>query len=121
MDNLKRHQACIDLRQNVLRIGTEVTPFLAEADIPGHAEHLRSSVEGLPTGPSPPPASAPPPLNTQAAPRPATQTESAPGEAEAKIQLLISATGVSRQQAVEALRQCGGNADMAAQTLMGGF
>ncbi len=39
LDNLKRHQSVLDLKEGVLRIGEEVTPFLAEKDIPGHGEH----------------------------------------------------------------------------------
>ncbi|XP_008484978.2 UBA domain-containing protein mud1-like [Diaphorina citri] len=36
LDMLKRHQCCIDLRKNVLRIGTTgtETPFLSEGDLP---------------------------------------------------------------------------------------
>lgn len=36
LDMLKRHQCCIDLQKNVLKIGTTgtETPFLAEADLP---------------------------------------------------------------------------------------
>lgn len=36
LDMLKRHQCCIDLKQNVLKIGTTgtETPFLAEGDLP---------------------------------------------------------------------------------------
>ena len=34
LDMLRKHQCQIDLRDNVLRVGDEVTPFLAEKDIP---------------------------------------------------------------------------------------
>eukprot|EP00128_Syssomonas_multiformis_P017976 Colp12_sorted_trinity150504_noHs@9112 len=39
LDMLKRHQCVIDLKENVLRIGTTdtTTPFLAEKDLPRHA------------------------------------------------------------------------------------
>lgn len=45
LDMLKRHQCCIDLHKNVLRIGTTgtETPFLAENDLP---EAARLSYEG---------------------------------------------------------------------------
>jgi len=36
LDMLKKHQCCIDLRENVLRIGDEKAPFLSEKDIPLH-------------------------------------------------------------------------------------
>ncbi|KAG8233015.1 hypothetical protein J437_LFUL013684, partial [Ladona fulva] len=39
LDMLKRHQCCIDLKRNVLRIGTTgtETPFLSERDLPESA------------------------------------------------------------------------------------
>jgi hypothetical protein len=102
-----------------------VTPFLAEKDIPGHEEGLRSlakSVDGADqflsssssAMPSPGPAAsvAPP------APAKANSNNSA---AEQKIQSVIAVTGATRPQAVDALRQCNGNADAAVQLLNGFF
>lgn len=42
LDMLKRHQCCIDLRRNVLVIGTTgtETPFLSEGDLPKHINNL---------------------------------------------------------------------------------
>lgn len=43
LDMLKRHQACVDLQRNVLRIQESEVPFLGEADLP---ESARDPVEG---------------------------------------------------------------------------
>ncbi|KAJ7393499.1 cyanamide hydratase [Desmophyllum pertusum] len=47
LDMLKRHQCCIDLKNNVLRIGTTgtETPFLSESDLP-MTDRLAFSDEG---------------------------------------------------------------------------
>ncbi|AAS53381.1 AFR010Cp [Eremothecium gossypii ATCC 10895] len=36
LDMLRRYQACVDLKENVLKIAGIVTPFLPEAEIPKH-------------------------------------------------------------------------------------
>lgn len=45
LDMLKRHQCCIDLYKNVLRIGTtgREVPFLPEGELPSHARLARLS------------------------------------------------------------------------------
>lgn len=49
LDMLKRHQCCIDLHANVLRIGTTgtETPFLAESDLPECARLSNLSEEDI--------------------------------------------------------------------------
>lgn len=49
LDMLKRHQCCIDLKKNVLKIGTTgtETPFLAEGDLPECARLSGNSDESL--------------------------------------------------------------------------
>ncbi|KAL6431571.1 protein DDI1 homolog 2 [Cataglyphis hispanica] len=49
LDMLKRHQCCIDLKKNVLKIGTTgtETPFLAEGDLPECARLSGNSEESL--------------------------------------------------------------------------
>ncbi|XP_066156054.1 protein DDI1 homolog 2 [Euwallacea fornicatus] len=49
LDMLKRHQCCIDLKANVLRIGTTSTetPFLTESDLPECARLSNASEEDI--------------------------------------------------------------------------
>lgn len=49
LDMLKRHQCCIDLKKNVLKIGTTgtETPFLAEGDLPECAKLSGNNDESL--------------------------------------------------------------------------
>ncbi|EEH18173.1 hypothetical protein PABG_00736 [Paracoccidioides brasiliensis Pb03] len=79
LDMLKRHQACIDLQDNVLRIAGQTVPFLNEADIPKHDEpedepqvHGRDGAivgarSGAVTHPANPPSSSTPQSHFKAA------------------------------------------------------
>jgi hypothetical protein len=50
LDQLKHHQACIDLEKNVLRIQGEEIPFLAEKDLPKQSEELTEDEKRLMQG-----------------------------------------------------------------------
>lgn len=131
LDMLKRHQASIDLSKDKLVIqGVEVS-FLGEADIPKNMEEERAeepkvagpggttigarsgAVSGPSTqaAPSPSPAAAAPPRAAAAPQQPSFPQES--------IDQLV-ALGFSREEAVNALRACGGNVEYAAGLLFQG-
>ncbi|KAF6037934.1 DDI2 [Bugula neritina] len=135
LDMLKRHQCCIDLRKNLLVIGTTgtETPFLPEAELPENARLNRSisateqdrdmaeamlkSAEasaGKPSSQSQPPATSAP--STSAA-----QSTSSRGPTpiypEHLVQTLIS-NGFSRQQAEQELAQTGGDLQKALMNLL---
>lgn len=133
LDMLRRHQACIDLKSNVLSIGKERVHFLHEKDIPQREKNFgaRSPKPATKSEPLPPPAaaptavpapsripvqgSAPPPAGT-AAPR----AHSAPPQSSQFPEHSIGAItrlGFTRQQATQALSQVGGNAELAASLL----
>lgn len=50
LDMLKRHQCCIDLKRNILVIGTTgtETPFLSEGDLPKHIGNLSEPMDESP-------------------------------------------------------------------------
>ncbi|CAG9465183.1 unnamed protein product [Pedinophyceae sp. YPF-701] len=140
LDNLKRHQCCIDLAKNELRFGSSdvVVPFLPEHEIPKNdiarkaqaaAEAKQKAAEGGgaaqpggdPAGPSAAGAGA-----AQAAQQaPADGAGAAPtapappqngGAEDPKLRGLMD-LGFSREQCEAALRQANGDADMAASLL----
>lgn len=107
LDMLRRHQCCIDLRENVLRIGSSgaTTPFLSEQDLPAQARHM--DIAGNSDDPQPAQPAA-------AAPAPAPLTAVVTDEAVASLQQL----GFDRAAAVEALQRCGGDRQRAAEYLL---
>lgn len=109
LDMLRRHRCCIDLAANVLRIGDNQleVPFLSEKDIPKGLldqqlpNSLVNSSENVPTG-SPSPATGP----------------SAASFPESVIENLMSLGPFTREQVIQALRDCAGNENHAASQLL---
>lgn len=109
LDMLRRHQCCIDLKRNVLMIGSvgAELPFLGEGDI-GKQPFFDEKA----------PAEAAP---AEAAPAPSTAL-SAPSSSnvdESKVEQLMS-LGFTRAQVIEALQATGGNQELAGALLFGG-
>ena len=108
LDMLKRHQCCIDLEKNELRIGSaEVAlPFLGEADLPASArpQHFEEQ-----------PATPAPAADFGAGAAPAA----AAGGDDAKIAKLME-LGFAKEQCEQALGAAGGNEEHAAAILFGG-
>ena len=128
LDMLKRHQMCIDLRDNCLRIQTDAIPFLSENEAPKEFEAAlddEKTIKGPggteigassgtvkpppPAGPSTAQAQPPParsaPIPQQQASLPAHVTEAAISQ--------VTGLGFSRQQAIMALQQAQGNVELA--------
>ena len=108
LDMLKRHQCCIDLEKNELRIGSAGVslPFLGEADLPAHARP--QNFEEQPPTPTPVGGGA----GAGAAP-------AAAGGNDAKIAKLME-LGFPKEQCEQALSAAGGNEEHAAAILFGG-
>lgn len=121
LDMLRRHQACIDLEKNVLRIAGTETRFLSEAEIPkdekvdllGNPQTAGSQTPAVKK--SKPSISVTPkvkPVGSQAQ----VQRPAAPTFPEATIKQLMD-LGFSRQEVVQALEKTNGNAEFAASLL----
>jgi DNA damage-inducible protein 1 len=126
LDNLKRHQCCIDLATNALRFGSTAIslPFLPEHEIPKRL--LTDEFETLPPGaeaqPPAPAGEAPPPAalqqqqQQQQQPGAAGQAAALPAGWEDKVARL-QALGFSRGQCDAALRSTGGDEELAGSML----
>ncbi|KAL8709332.1 MAG: hypothetical protein Q9220_005925 [cf. Caloplaca sp. 1 TL-2023] len=140
LDMLKRHQACIDLRQGKLLIQDVEIPFLGEAEIPKN-DHALSNEETVPgpsgmrtsaisgavqptaRGTSIPEGQTSNRGDTSAGQAPASTRQQAgvptespfPAEDIAKLMELV---GCSREVAINSLEIAGGNVDMAVGLFM---
>jgi DNA damage-inducible protein 1 len=131
---LKAHQACIDLKKNVLRIQDREVRFLPEHELPDNARISEAGLEVV--GPSThssaagPSSSAPPSshggqpsfpgaghtLGTPVAGHPAPTQGTPSRYAEKDIGVLMD-LGASREMAISSLDAAGGNVDVAASLL----
>ena len=107
LDMLRRHQAVIDLSQNILQIGDDKVEFLPEHEIPNSDLFQESSNLDDQSGLN---SSAP---NTVTLPSPSHTRDS---YSETSIKSLMG-FGISRKEAIQALDACGGNVDLAASML----
>ncbi|KAL7423630.1 DNA damage-inducible protein 1 [Cryptotrichosporon argae] len=149
LDMLKRHQACIDLADNVLRIGAAAIPFLPEHELPDFAQRKdaqdvagemgQAAATGVPVSPKAATrgfpgagqalgaSSAAGPSGTSARAPNALSAQpprsgTGPGAAGGFKQDDIDALvnlGASPDHAAELLRAAGGNVDVAASMLFG--
>lgn len=105
LDMLKAHQACIDLKANVLRIGSDIAvPFLAEKDIP------KSFADGGGSGGDDESSAM---EEDRVQPSSSTSSSSFP---ETSVKALTD-LGIPRQQAIALLQATGGNVQLAAQMI----
>jgi len=131
LDMLRRHQMCIDLQKNCLRVQRDEIQFLPESEIPKMMEEILEnepkvagpggSTIGATTGTvEPPPSSVP----QQSNPGPSTSTSSSQaaatggnfGQAQpitAESIAKITELGFTREEAIAALRQVDGNVELA--------
>ncbi|OCT50838.1 DNA damage-inducible protein 1 [Cladophialophora carrionii] len=148
LDMLKRHQMCIDLKKNCLRIESDEIPFLPESEIPKMMEEVLEnepkvegpggSTIGTKTGTVMPGASASSSgAQVQATSNATTQSSasttagaspapSAPGPGNfgqpqpitAESIARVTELGFSREEAIAALRQADGNVELAISLLL---
>ncbi|WOO85742.1 DNA damage-inducible protein 1 [Vanrija pseudolonga] len=116
LDMLKRHQACIDLSTNTLRIGDTEIPFLSEhqlpdkARIPEVADAQSSQPSQSTAGPSSAPAAGP----SRSVPNSSATSSASDRDIETLVGL-----GATREHAAQLLEAAGGNVDVAASMLFG--
>ena len=110
LDNLRRHQMCIDLKDNMLKCENMAVPFLGEADLPKSAfgtDDNKEDAMDVEAG-----------AGAAAAGGSGVSVGGGGGDdvSPAAIEALTS-MGFTREQAVTALRSCGGNPELAASLI----
>ncbi|KAG2790946.1 hypothetical protein PC129_g3095 [Phytophthora cactorum] len=121
LDMLKRHQCCIDLSKNVLRLhegdSFHEVSFLPEHEIPSSENRADSAQPPATLGGVPVPASTPgsTPTSAAAVPTPASAAAGSQIDREKVAQLV--GLGFPEQRAIQALQTCNGNVEMAAGLL----
>jgi DNA damage-inducible protein 1 len=117
LDMLKRHQCSIDLRRNVLVIGTTGTEtrFLSESEIPEHAKNSRNPAEEGDAELAE--AMSRSVTETSANPTPQTSGPSASSHPEPVVKELMN-LGFSREQVLHELNRFNGNRDEAVAALL---
>jgi DNA damage-inducible protein 1 len=119
LDMLKRHQCCIDLKENVLRLGSieKSVPFLGEHELPSFAKaHGEEETAGGEANAGGGDAGA----GTSGGAGGGGEGAGAGDADEAKVAKLVE-LGFDRDKCAEALRASGGNEEYAASLLFGGF
>jgi len=117
LDNLRRHQMCIDLKDNMLKCDNMKVPFLSEGDLPkrlmgagGDGDAMDVEQVGASAGGG---------ASSAGGQEGGAATGGADNPPAAAIDMLTG-MGFSRDQAVAALKSCGGNPELAASLLFGG-
>ncbi|EXJ69140.1 uncharacterized protein A1O5_08075 [Cladophialophora psammophila CBS 110553] len=149
LDMLKRHQMCIDLKKNCLRIENDEIPFLPESELPKMMEEVLENepkVEGpggstigtttgtvIPGASSAGQQSGSGQWSASTAGQPSTTTPAGPSVSQpganssnfgeprpitAESIAQVTELGFSREEAIAALRQAGGNVELAIGLLL---
>lgn len=154
LDMLKRHQMCIDLKENVLRVQDEKIPFLPENEIPKQLEEHMLEDEPKIEGPggtkvgartgtveqhgqstpadareTPGPSQASAAASSRPAPATSSISQSGPSAAasaataasrivSAESIAKITDLGFTREEAIQALQQVGGDVELAVGLLL---
>jgi DNA damage-inducible protein 1 len=112
LDMLKRHQACIDLKDNVLRIAGQNVPFLSE-----HELTLKARGEGQSPETSKPTTDSSSKPTGSTTPTIANSSSSSSSKYPNEKIKTLTDLGFSREEAIGALDACNGDAEAAANML----